>query len=173
MLYRVKQLWWLFASKPLTDAEVAEVKAVLSEAEMKLFQLFAANEQQHGLRVLRLVNSAESTPPELQKAALLHDIGKTRLSISWLDRCMAVLLSKLMPNRYEAWGLSAETPTGWKKAPVMRLRHPQWGAEMVHEIGSPKLTVNLIYRHQDKQIISKKPAEDELLRTLQWADDQS
>lgn len=149
----------------------AEVTAVLNPAELALFTQFSANDQWHSVRVLRLVRAAGCDEPALYKAALLHDIGKTRMPLTMIDRIVVVMGSRLWPGKTAVWG-SGEVH-GWRRPFVVKAQHPAWGAEMVATAGSDLLTITLIRRHQDTVEEVEEPKLRELLRVLQWADDQS
>ena len=140
---------------------------------MQLFQLFSFSDQNHSVRVLQMLADAGHVDGALQKAALLHDVGKTRLPLSWLDRCVVVVLKTVFPKRWAGWGQHAVEPYGWRKACVVKWWHPEWGAEMAQQAGCPELTVRLIRHHQDPLDTLAETSERELLRLLQWADDLS
>lgn len=171
-MYRVKQLWWAISARPLSAESQAEIKAVLHSAEYILFQRFSYNDQQHSLRVLRLLKQQAHTQASLLKAALLHDIGKIRTQLTILDRCLIVLVAKLLPQKADAWGHDLREPLRWRKAFVTKEQHPQWGATLAEAAGSDTQTVALIYWHQAKPATA--PSEiTHLLNLLQSADDQS
>ena len=146
------------------------VTAVLSPTEQQLFRRFSPSDQWHSYRVAALLQAAGQTHSDLLAAALLHDIGKTRIPISVIDRSLIVLAQWLFPQRIAQWG--AGEPVGWKRPFVVKMQHPEWGAQMVTEAGSRQLAVSLIRRHQDK-LIEVNNEEDCLLQLLQWADDQN
>ncbi len=171
-MYRVKQLWWAVTARPLSAENKAQVQSVLSSAEFALFQTVSNNEQQHGVRVLTHLQKRGAQHPSLLKAALLHDLGKARTRPTILDRCLIVLVSKLMPKTATAWGFDLREPFGIRRAFVTRAHHPKWGAERAIAMGSDATTVALIRWHQ--AALDEAPADlVPLLRDLQWADDQS
>jgi putative nucleotidyltransferase with HDIG domain len=172
MRYRLWQFWQGIHTRPLTTAAWAEVTAVLNPAELALFSQFSANDRWHSVRVLRLVRAAGGDEPALYKAALLHDIGKTRVPLTIIDRIVVVLGSRLWPKQTIVWG-NGEAQ-GWRRPFVVKAQHPAWGAEMAAAAGSDLLTITLIQRHQDalnEEV--EEPKLYEQLRVLQWADDQS
>ena len=173
MIYRVQQLWWALQSKPLTPAERAEVAHHLTHLELQLFERFSWSDQAHALRVLRLLQTEGHDDPDLLAAALLHDIGKTELSISVVDRCVVVLGSRLWPNRAKKWGETAQPPYRWRKPFVLKMRHAEWGAQLAEKVGSSPLAIQLIRRHQDEGVDATRSNEDRLLDWLQSADNRS
>lgn len=172
--YRIQQLIWSLTARSLTAQQTEAVRAVLNPAEFDLFQRFSHNDQQHSWRVMRLLQSADQQDAALLKAALLHDIGKTRVRLGVVDRCVAVLGSLLLPRKSKVWGqtLTADN-AGWRRPFVAKQQHPEWGAEMVSELGGSSLLVELIGRHQTKVLAESQSKSDLLLRQLQWADDQN
>ncbi len=171
MRYRLWQFWQIVRAKPLTTAALAEVTAVLTPNEQQLFRRLSANDQWHSVRVLRLVQAAGGKEPALQKAALLHDVGKTEVRLTLVDRMVIVLGGVLWPGKVADWGNDAAR--GWRRPFVVKAQHPAWGAEMAAAVGCDALTVSLIRRHQDTLADVQEPKLHELLRILQWADDQS
>jgi len=171
MRYRLWQFWQGLRAKPLTTTAWAEVTAVLSPTELALFSQFSANDQGHSLRVLQRVRVADCDEPALYKAALLHDVGKTRVSLSLPDRVLVVIGGWLWPKQTAVWGNGLAE--GWRRPFVVKAQHPAWGAEMAAAAGSDQLTITLIRRHQDALDEVAEPELHELLRILQWGDDQS
>lgn len=144
---------------------------MLTHTELPLFRRFSANDQWHSLRVLRLVQASGCEQPALWKAALLHDVGKTQVRLTLLDRVVIVVGSALWPGKTAVWGSGAAR--GWRRPFVVKAQHPAWGATMAEAAGCDALTVALIRQHQDALEDMTEPELRELLRILQWADDQS
>ena len=170
-LYRLKQFWQATTAGPLPDALLAEVCSVLEPTQLALFRQFGHGDQWHSVRVYRLLQEEGQSDPDLLTAALLHDVGKVRVSLTPWERTLVVITEKLWPSRAEAWG-SGE-PRGWKRPFVVRSQHPAWGAEMAAEAGASAMTVALIRHHQDPALVHGSPQLRALLDHLQWADDQS
>jgi len=165
---------WAITARPLNRSDLDLLDEVLSPKEKELFLKFTSNDQNHSIRVVKMVRGESDPLLPLQKAALLHDIGKTRVGkLSVIDRSIAVAVKYLMPGRSKQWGsLNLETAKRYQLPSIVRAQHADWGAEMVQTIGGDELTVRLIRRHQDKliEIVSE---EDHLLTLLQAADDMS
>lgn len=169
--YRIRQFWQVAFAPPLDQTAVAAIAAILTPAELDLFQRFDNSDRQHSYRVLRLLQTAGHDRPELLAAALLHDVGKTRVRLTVWERSLIVVGQKLWPKQTAVWGQGEAA--GWKRPFVVRAQHPAWGAEMAAAAGSQPLTVELIRRHQESLPETAVSATDDLLRLLQWADDQS
>lgn len=170
--YRVWQLGQIMRARPLPPAAHREIAVILSPAEQSLFYQFSRSDQGHSYRVMRLLQLRGEENQALLAAALLHDIGKTRVTLHWWERVVIVLAMVAGKDAAARWGQGE--PYGWRKALVVKAQHPTWGAEMVQAIGGHPLTIRLIRYHQD--VLAPDAAatpENNLLRSLQWADDQS
>jgi len=177
-LYRLGQFWRILRAESLSEAALAEITAVLTPSEAALFNRFSLSDQQHSCGVLRTLQSAGHTQPDLLTAALLHDVGKTRAPLSIWERSLIVLVQKLAPGKMAVWGKGHAR--GWRRPFVVKAQHPAWGAAMAEAAGSKPLVIALIRRHQEPLLETAEPLletavspEDNLLRLLQWADDQN
>ncbi len=169
--YRLWQVWQALAGRPLSESAWQQINDHLSKSELALFRRFGLADRRHSFRVMQSLAAAGHTEEALLAAALLHDVGKTKISAPLWARSLAVLGGKFAPRRAAAW--SREEQSGWRRAFVIKEQHPAWGAAMVAEAGSDPLTVNLICRHQETP---PKPAlnrEDGLLLLLQEADSRN
>jgi hypothetical protein len=126
--------------------------------------------RKHHLRVYFALCRAGETQPQLLKAALLHDVGKTRYPFRLFDKIVVVVVKVLLPHQFKRWG--AGEALGWRRRFVVSAQHPAWGAEMVEALGSDPLMVTLIRRHQDP-LDRTDPELKTLLAALQAADDRS
>ncbi len=169
--YRLRQFWRLLTIRTLPAEMWAEVTAVLTLPQQQLFRRLNGADQWHSVQVLRMLRDAGHTHPDLQVAALLHDVGKTRLKVTLWHRTLIVLAQAFVPGRLAAWGEG--DPQGWQRPFVVKAQHPAWSAEMAAAVGCTPLALALIRRHQDKLPQTAVSVEDELLRLLQWADDQN
>ena len=172
-LYRGGQFWRHTRG---TVVEQAAVRNVLTPKQMALFLRMQKGEQAHSLEVLRRLSRQGETDPDLQVAALLHDIGKIRFPLRLWERVWIVLARKALPGRFQKWGASQGELSGlpwWQRACAVAEQHPAWGAELAQSVGCSKRTVALIRRHQDKGPFDLQDGEDRLLARLQAVDDQS
>ncbi|RIK24004.1 MAG: hypothetical protein DCC51_01720 [Anaerolineae bacterium] len=170
IVYRLRQLGSNLTAGPLSNEAWLEVTSVLTLAERELFGRLSFADQWHSYRVLRTLQNAGYNQPDLSAAALLHDVGKTCYPLNAWDRTLIVVGGALFPDRAAKWGQGS--PDGWRRPFVVRAMHPVWGADMVAAAGSRTGVVDLVLRHQDK-VGDPKNGKDELLRRLQWADDQN
>lgn len=170
LLYRTRQFWHALTAAP-ARVDLEQARHVLSPAQFRLFQTMQTSEQAHALQVLHRLLQQGETPSDLQRAALLHDVGKTRYPLRLWERGMIVIAKLLFHNNVIQWGKSA--PQGWKRAFAISEQHAGWGAEMAAAAGASALTTSLIRRHQDKLHSHSISLEDQLLVRLQEADDSS
>jgi hypothetical protein len=112
-------------------------------------------------------------------AALLHDVGKTRYPLHLWERIWIVLVQSVYPGCVARWGKEddrqPERIEWWRKAFVVAAQHPKWGAEMAAAAGTAPLAVDLIRRHQEKQVspieLETTSREEILLQALRSVDD--
>jgi hypothetical protein len=145
------------------------LSSLLSMPEVELFSRLSPADQWHSYAVLSALQSAGDSHPDLLSAALLHDVGKSRVRLSTWERSITVLAHALFPGRSICWGQSEAI--GWRRPFVVRQKHAEWGAEMLMEAGSRHLTITLVRRHQERLSRGSQAEEDVLLRRLQWADE--
>jgi hypothetical protein len=170
--YRLVQFWQLLTADPVSATALEEITAVLTPAEFDLYQRYSLTDQQHTYQVLSLLRQAGHIQPALLTAALLHDVGKTRVPINVLERSLAVLAYKLLPRQTAVWGQGEAR--GWKRPFVVKMQHPQWSADLAQAAGADPLAVWLMAHHQESLPPSTEQDERwQLLAQLQWADDQA
>ncbi|GJM41369.1 MAG: HDIG domain-containing protein [Ardenticatenaceae bacterium] len=169
--YRLWQFWQIVTAVPLEPAARDEIATILSAQEISLFDRFSLNDQWHSYRVMKMLREAGHQQPALLVAALLHDVGKTKLSLSIWERSLIVLASIFLPRHTAVWGQG--DAVGWKRPFVVKMQHPTWSAEMAIEADSLPQAIELMRRHQDKISPDDSSEEAKLLRLLQWADDQN
>lgn len=171
MLGRIRQTLQALTA-PLRPVEDDLAAQYLASVTVSFFMTMRRSDRQHHIRVLKYLLANEQNNPALLKAALLHDVGKTKVSITIIDRILAVLGKQFFPQRFDAWGQGE--PRGWRKAFVVSVQHPQWGADLFSAVESDQLAHDLILHHQDPvAIVSNDATLRELLVQLQAADDAS
>ncbi len=187
--YRVRQFWHSLFASPLSDGDWQVVCQRLNAQEQWLFRQYSISDQWHGYNVLRTLQAAGHQQSDLLTAALLHDVGKSRMPLAIWERVLIVLVQAVLPRKAMMWGrgkvMAATSIVGWKRPFIVRAKHPAWGAEMAASVGCSPLTVALIRRHQDKLPVAVAMGdmvamggaaitqEDKLLHLLQWADNQN
>jgi hypothetical protein len=175
-MYRVRQVWVAVRGQPRPqDLELA--RSVLSPAQMALFLRMQPGEQLHSLAVLRRLEAQGMRQPDLLAAALLHDVGKSRLPLRLWERAWIVLVGALLPGSLARWGdrpyHEGQRLPAWQRPLVVACQHPEWGARMAEEAGASPLVISLIRRHQQKIPPDNNSQENRLLSMLQAVDDQN
>jgi len=167
--YRARQFGLALGARTLSEADLAQVQAILTPQQMTLFSYLHPSEQAHSLRVVTTLQNEGAIHLDLLAAALLHDIGKIRYPLRLWQRVFIVLAKALWPVRTQVWGQNQ--PRGWQTPFVVAAQHPTWGADLAIKAGASLLTGNLIRKHQDS-IPLEENLENRLLAALQKADQQ-
>jgi putative nucleotidyltransferase with HDIG domain len=169
--YRIWQYWKSLQSSP-GEEDLNRIRLILAPFEMVQFLKLPVPDQNHSLRVYQYLESNGELDPDLLKAALLHDLGKTQHPLNRWERILAVILRSLFPTRSREWG--SGSPPGLRRALVVIQQHPVWGAEMALSLGCNPRTVWLIRHHEsDTSEIQGSEQDLILLRKLQGADNQN
>jgi predicted hydrolase (HD superfamily) len=179
LAYRTRQFWQAIStSSSQEDMELAA--EILTPSQLELFQQLHRSEQNHSLRVLKELRSQGEDNIDLQAAALLHDIGKTKVPLRLWERVLVVIARAICPGCVKKWGAAGENDPleelGWRRAFVVAEMHPVWGAELVSQSGASELAAALVARHQEQLPANGEKTdsiEDRLLSKLQAVDNQS
>jgi hypothetical protein len=182
LIYRTWQFWHTLRSSVPAE-ELALASTVLSPSQLALFQQMQVSEQAHSLRVFSSLVQQGEEDLDLLTAALLHDAGKTRVPLRAWERALIVLMGAICPGCVRRWGATVPgkppIQAGWRRAFIVAVQHPEWGAELVAGCGASPRTVNLIRRHQEKLAaddaggVVESSYEALLLHKLRSADDDS
>ena len=101
MTYRIKQLMWNITAKRNED-DYNWAISYLSETEKKLFDKLSIGEQNHSIRVARLMNK-EMRYGDLSiiyvKLGLLHDIGKSKYKLNVFKKICMLFIHKLSKGK--------------------------------------------------------------------------
>lgn len=155
-------------AQPLDEALVQQT---LSPTQMAVFRPLRRAEKLHSINVLRdVLAQADSTPPDLAAAALLHDCGKSLYALRTWHKTLVVLVRAFMPSL--AKHLSQEDRlTFWRASFVVRQYHPAWGAQMLSDIGASPRLIWLVAHHADPLEQWQDHPDMTLLARLKKADD--
>lgn len=176
-LYRTRQFLNGLTAR-VDDCALKPARQVLSPAALELFLRLSVDAQYHSLNVLRSLQDAGHSEPDLLQAALLHDVGKAaadragvRLGL-WM-RAPLVLLEEFAPRQLARWA-APDPEMGWRYALHVHIQHPRIGAEWAAGAGCSATTCWLIEHHQVPlhKLAAQKIAPEMLahLRALQQAD---
>lgn len=147
----------------------------LSEPEWALFGRMEPADQRHSVRVLRALLEEGVADQSLLKAALLHDVGKSRCRITVFHRTVAVLLEAVL-GKLPPFPLRGNDRSWWMPFYVIA-NHPRLGASMLVQAGSEERVWRLVELHQQEpQLVGNVPDSQwirEALVTLRRADNQN
>jgi hypothetical protein len=172
-IYRTRQFWQALNPTPAVE-DLELVQSILTPAQLALFKRLQASEQAHSLRAWRALRAQGESNPDLQVAALLHDVGKSRFPLKIGERILIVLVKAFCPGCAKRWG--AGPAAGWRRAFVIAAQHPAWGADLAAAAGVSDRAAALIRRHQETFSTAEgvsSTLEERLLRKLQAVDDES
>jgi putative nucleotidyltransferase with HDIG domain len=82
-------------ARPLDEVEHRQVQALLRSDERHIFESQPAIDQRHGFEAMERIRAAHGNRLDLQRAALLHDVGKRHARLGVLGRVVATLFAKL------------------------------------------------------------------------------
>src|SRR5512140_2101779 len=97
VLYRVRQ-FVRTVSAPRNPPDLGELGALLTAEQQRLFATLAVVDQRHSLAVARALAAQGQTDPDLLRAALMHDIGKSLGRLALWERVAHVLLMHFAPR---------------------------------------------------------------------------
>jgi len=159
--------WWAekigrfvgYVSANVSDAERAELAALLTPEQLALFGAMPRADRRHGLDVATTLRRAgHGDDRELILAGILHDVGKGRSVRLWHRVAWS------LGQRYGRWVVeTAQVMPGARPVFVRLERHPHISAELARAAGAPARTVELIREQADPH--------DPAARTLHLADE--
>lgn len=126
----------------LAAPDDAWARARLPNPERALYLAMDVRDRDHAVRVARaLLDRNPDAPGELVRAALLHDVGKSRRRYRVGERVAVHLLRASPPP---------ERPTlaGWRGARQVAAHHAAYGARMIRDAGGDDRVAQLVERHE-------------------------
>jgi hypothetical protein len=165
--YRIRQFMRGFRGR-LSNEEIEAVRSLLTDRELSLFTEMDRRDQRHSVDLLRHLERSEAGPSssELRRAALLHDVGKGRLSVG--ARVLFVLANAVAPalaRRFEREGARGLRGAFW------RIRyHASLGALRLAELGVEEGVIELVRYHtaEERRSLPRRRANDpDLLRLIE------
>lgn len=167
LAYRTSQFFRTIISRTASQ-DIDLVKTHLSPSLFQLFRAMSPPDQAHAIRVLRFLIAKRESHPALLAAALLHDVGKSKVTPRIWDRVLAVVIPWFFPDAALRWGRGE--PRGWRMPFVIAAQHPQWGSDMIDNAGGEDELVDLVRRHQEPPGEGSEDDLERMLHRLQKAD---
>jgi|SRR5579875_715825 len=159
--YRFGQLWRALGAQP-DAAALAEMRALLTPTQQRLFLRMAPRDQWHCIETLRLLPPNLRADREIAVAALLHDAGKGYIHLH--ERVLFVLLGRAP---WLLQRIARPGACGLRGALYRSLTHAETGAMLALQVGASERTAALIRAHHDAS------ADDPALIALRAADDRA
>lgn len=150
-LHLARRFFASLSPTPLDEQEIAWVGAVLSPAELALFDSMPLHDRRHAIDVARRVDrSLAGTPHEGDRrwmlAALLHDVGKAQSGLGIPGRVVATLVAAAWGRqRVAIWACR----TGMSGRIGLYIDHPAQGEELILVAGGPREAAAWARLHQD------------------------
>jgi len=162
--YRLLQLFNAVTAH-LTPEERVLVAAVLSPAELRLYERMPQHDQRHCLDVYRLLLRGGYDDSLLLRVALLHDCGKVDdhgrpIPLPYYG--LFVVLQRVAPALY-AW--AARDGRGPLRPFAIHAAHNERSAHMAEAAGSPPELVATLRDYAERRTTDRA-------RALSWADNQ-
>lgn len=146
--YRVKQFIWGVESS-FKKVDDKYIEKYLNENEIYMFSKLKKSDKHHCIRVCRdslvlLKNSNIGIDEyEIGKAALLHDIGKSKCHLNLIEKSIIVLLDKFTKGTLKKYDNISKIDIYYN--------HPKIGYEMLKVYNYDKELLDVVrYHHKDK-----------------------
>ena len=149
MLYRVKQFILGFISL-YKKVDYDYVNKYLNEDDLVLFNRLKINDKHHSIRVCKdsinfnnkLEKKEKVDEVKLGRAALLHDLGKSKLYLSLIDKSAIVILDKITKGNIKNYKKNKKINIYYK--------HPKEGYEILRRKGYSKEILEVVRDHHKK-----------------------
>ncbi|MBS5884227.1 MAG: HDIG domain-containing protein [Clostridium sp.] len=165
-LYRVKQFVWGFTSL-FKEIDYDYISKFLNEDEIKIFNKLKHNDKHHCIRVckdsIKMKNdlNIDVDTYKLGKAALLHDVGKSKKHLSLIEKSLVVLLDKATKGRIKKYNRIKQIDIYYN--------HPKIGLEMLNKFDYDKEFLQVVRYHHNKDKIK----ENKILNIISRCDDKN
>lgn len=148
---RVKQ-FYINATDLMKNEDYDYVKRKLNNEEYKLFNKILKSEQKHSVRIAKeiefiidnnLIDDIDIIENKnlLIKAALLHDIGKSKQKVNIIEKSIIVILNKLTKGRLKKIQKSKKIQCYYN--------HSEYSYNLLKDIIEDDLILNIIKNHHN------------------------
>lgn len=151
-LYRIKQFYWSVTSK-INSEDIKLINKYLNDKEKKLFYSLSTFEQKHSINVARDVIKTcvenKINNEALEKAAILHDIGKICKKLTPIEKSIMVMLNSASKGKLKKYKRF--------KAVDVYYNHGDKGYNILRNIGGyDERFLYLIKNHHNDFIVGDK-----------------
>ncbi|NLG51103.1 MAG: hypothetical protein GX552_13430 [Chloroflexi bacterium] len=153
--YRARQFFTRCLARE-ADIDVDAIRGVLPEPAFQLYQGMPLGDRIHAQNVWRMVQNGGPCSRDLEQAALLHDVGKSRANLSLVHRVLIVLIQGAHAPLLER--LARDDPHSWRYPFYVHLHHAEIGALLCADAGCSPLTVALVRYHETRSALPDSPA---------------
>ena len=166
VLYRVKQFIWGFTSF-FKNIDYEYVNEFLNEDEIKIFNKLKHNDKHHCIRVckdsikMKEDFNIDVDKYKLGKAALLHDVGKSKMPLSIFEKSVVVLLDKATSGKIKKYDKIKQIDIYYN--------HPKNGLEVLKNFKYDKELLEVVRYHHNNNNIS----DNKLLNIIRESDDKN
>ncbi|MBQ3421316.1 MAG: HD domain-containing protein [Romboutsia sp.] len=148
---RIKQ-FYINATDLMKNEDYDYVKRKLNNEEYKLFNKILKSEQKHSVRIAKeiefiidnnLIDDIDIIENKnlLIKAALLHDIGKSKQKVNIIEKSIIVILNKLTKGRLKKIQKSKKIQCYYN--------HSEYSYNLLKDIIEDDLILNIIKNHHN------------------------
>lgn len=171
-IYRMQQFFAALFQR-LNNKDQQFISNYLNIAEASLFNQLPAYEKKHAVNVARKMlalmgDASDSQKRVAVKIGLLHDIGKSQVKISLVNKSLMVMLRFFLPTFYKMMsqkGEAHQTNSYCRKVYIYD-QHAKLGAQMLSRAGEDQVIVDVVSSHTAKLT----PSDKGFLRWLKKAD---
>ena len=139
--YRVRQFARAIAG-PQTPPDLGQLASLLTPQQEALFSAMAVVDQRHCLAVATALAAKGYDDPDLLRAALVHDAGKSLAHISVWERVANVLMRRFIPGL--AGRVGSPRQGGFGHGLHLLAHHSGMGAALAQQAGFSAATVALV-----------------------------
>ena len=165
---RVKQ-FYINVTDKMSKEDYNYVKSIINDEEFVLFNKLLKSEQKHSVRIAKYIeyaidnsliddNNILKNKDLLVKAALLHDVGKSRKTINVIDKSIIVILNKLTKGNLRNFEKSKKVQCYYN--------HSEYSYDILKEINKDEKLLNIIKNHHNE-------TDDNLIKFFKYVDDKN
>lgn len=162
--YRVKQFYWAFTSILKKD-DMNLLNLYLNEREINIFMKMSKAERQHSIRVLNTAmeyihdNKIEIDEFKLGRCALLHDIGKSRVTINTIEKSIIIILKFI----------TGDSILKYNKRIEDYYKHGEIGSDILSQLGENDSEIIMCVANHHKK---DRDMKNVYLRIISMCDDR-